>query len=82
MEKLSTPIGEIEYKPTNNQGERDDSTLKLDELGPVVINEDGSISRILNWNKMNQAEKDSTMRIIGKRNQQRISKLNLEQELK
>ena len=48
---------------------------QLDELGPVIINEDGSIRRITNWNKLSQFEQNNTMRIIGKRNQRRRAKL-------
>ncbi|KAI8341003.1 hypothetical protein EDC96DRAFT_578630 [Choanephora cucurbitarum] len=32
-------------------------TYKLKELGPVVINEDGTMSRINNWHEMNEIER-------------------------
>ncbi|KAI9467857.1 hypothetical protein BDB00DRAFT_744436, partial [Zychaea mexicana] len=32
-------------------------TYKLKELGPVVVNEDGSLSRINNWHEMADIEK-------------------------
>ncbi|KAI9473752.1 MAG: hypothetical protein EXX96DRAFT_450723, partial [Benjaminiella poitrasii] len=32
-------------------------TYKLKDLGPVVINEDGSMSRINNWHEMADIEK-------------------------
>jgi len=51
----------------------------LDELGPVVVNEDGSLSRITNWHEMTDIEQKNTLRIIGKRNQKRRAKL-LEKE--
>jgi len=39
---------------------------KLDALGPVVVNTDGSLSRITNWGQMAEVERTATMRIIGK----------------
>ena len=54
--------------------------ILLDQLGPVVLNEDGTMSRITNWDQMSDIEQKNTMRIIGKRNKQRREKL-LEKEL-
>ncbi|KAI8973799.1 hypothetical protein BDF20DRAFT_800959, partial [Mycotypha africana] len=34
-------------------------TFKLKELGPVVVNEDGTISRINNWHEMSDIEKSN-----------------------
>ncbi|KAM0255969.1 hypothetical protein ACHAQJ_005273 [Trichoderma viride] len=51
------------------------TTVKLDGLGPLVINVDGTMSRISNWDKMAEIEKQNTLRIIGKRNQQRLAAL-------
>lgn len=48
------------------------TTVKLDGLGPLVVNVDGTMSRISNWDKMAEIEKQNTLRIIGKRNQQRL----------
>lgn len=45
--------------------------VKLDAMGPVVVNVDGSLSRISNWDKMSEIEKRNTLRIIGKRNRMR-----------
>ncbi|EIE83681.1 hypothetical protein RO3G_08386 [Rhizopus delemar RA 99-880] len=36
-------------------------TYKLKELGPVVVNEDGTISRINNWHEMTEIEKNNMM---------------------
>lgn len=49
--------------------------VKLDKLGPVVVNVDGSMSRIKNWHEMIEAERQTTVRRISKRNQQRLAKL-------
>ncbi|OCH86235.1 hypothetical protein OBBRIDRAFT_738328 [Obba rivulosa] len=43
--------------------------MKLDSLGPMVVNSDGTISRIANWQSMTDAEKERTMRVVGARNQ-------------
>ncbi|KAI9276780.1 hypothetical protein BDA99DRAFT_494125 [Phascolomyces articulosus] len=58
-------------------------TYKLKELGPVVVNEDGSLSRINNWHEMADIEKANVNRILLKRNRQRLEKLKkAEQEAK
>ncbi|KIW94365.1 uncharacterized protein Z519_04341 [Cladophialophora bantiana CBS 173.52] len=46
-------------------------TFKLDALGPVVINSDGTLSRIDNWAQMTKTERERTLRILGKRNKLR-----------
>ncbi|KAL6910452.1 hypothetical protein GGI43DRAFT_11566 [Trichoderma evansii] len=51
------------------------TTVKLDALGPLVVNVDGTMSRISNWDKMADIERQNTLRIIGKRNQQRLAAL-------
>ncbi|KAK6824848.1 hypothetical protein PG990_003791 [Apiospora arundinis] len=52
--------------------------LKLDHLGPLVVHQDGTMSRIGNWGEMSDFERENTLRIIGKRNQQRLKKLREE----
>ncbi|KAI0535855.1 hypothetical protein GGR58DRAFT_421087 [Xylaria digitata] len=51
------------------------AALRLDRLGPLVVNEDGTMSRIENWEKMADIERENTLRILGKRNQMRLAKL-------
>ncbi|KAI0392456.1 hypothetical protein F5Y17DRAFT_436434 [Xylariaceae sp. FL0594] len=51
------------------------AALKLDHLGPLVVNEDGTMSRIANWDKMIDIERENTLRKLGKRNQMRLAKL-------
>lgn len=53
--------------------------VKLDHLGPMVVNQDGTLSRISNWNNMAAIEQQNTIRIIGKRNQQRLEALRAQQ---
>ncbi|SMR57550.1 unnamed protein product [Zymoseptoria tritici ST99CH_3D1] len=50
-------------------------SVKLDHLGPMVVNKDGTLSRIGNWDQMTEQEKKNTLRILGKRNKQRTSAL-------
>lgn len=52
------------------------SSVKFDALGPIIINTDGTLSRIPNWDSLTDAEKVKTMRIIAKRNKSRREALN------
>jgi hypothetical protein len=38
--------------------------MKLDHLGPMVVNTDGTLSQIGNWQQMSEIEKKNTLRII------------------
>lgn len=49
--------------------------VRLDHLGPLVVNQDGTMSRISNWDAMSEIERQNTLRILGKRNQLRLKKL-------
>ncbi|KAJ4363184.1 hypothetical protein N0V83_010304 [Neocucurbitaria cava] len=53
--------------------------VKLDHLGPLVVNKDGTLSRITNWATMAEIERQNTLRILGKRNQLRRESLKKEQ---
>ncbi|KAI8639435.1 hypothetical protein BD408DRAFT_421453 [Parasitella parasitica] len=50
-------------------------TYKLNELGPVVINENGTMSRINNWFEMNEIERANVKRVLLERNRKRLAKL-------
>lgn len=52
-----------------------DGGVSLDHLGPMVVNVDGTLSRISNWDKMTEMEQKSTLRVLGKRNKQRLEAL-------
>lgn len=67
----------------------DEVTHKLDlskgpasiSLGPLVVNEDGTLSRVQNWDTMTQSEKDTTTRVLTRRNVARLERLKeLEKE--
>ncbi|KAL0470136.1 hypothetical protein QR685DRAFT_244842 [Neurospora intermedia] len=49
--------------------------VALDNLGPMVVHKDGTISRIANWPEMTEIERENTLRILGKRNQLRLTNL-------
>lgn len=51
------------------------SASLADVLGPLVINTDGTTSRIANWQTMSPKEKATTLRIITARNRKRMTKL-------
>ncbi|KAJ6781540.1 hypothetical protein PWT90_05027 [Aphanocladium album] len=48
------------------------STIKLSDLGPLVVNVDGTVSRINNWKEMTEAERETTVRMVRRRNKQRL----------
>ena len=50
-------------------------TVALEHLGPIVINSDGTTSRISNWTTMSETEKEMAMRLIPKRNERRRAEL-------
>ena len=50
-------------------------TVAMDAMGPVVVNDDGSLSRITNWSKLTEREREVTQRRIAKRNAERLERL-------
>lgn len=52
-----------------------DASVKLDSLGPLVVNADGTVARIGNWLQMTDIERKNTLRVLGKRNAQRLAVL-------
>ncbi|KAI5357588.1 hypothetical protein Slin15195_G039480 [Septoria linicola] len=77
---LGLPEPPAEGKATKLDMSSGSDTVKLDHLGPLVVNKDGSLSRISNWEQMTEQERKSTLRILGKRNQLRTEKLKKEEE--
>ncbi|KAL7922928.1 hypothetical protein ACQKWADRAFT_312463 [Trichoderma austrokoningii] len=74
-EALPAPGPHSEEATTTIDVSGSGTTVKLDALGPLVVNVDGTMSRISNWDKMAEIERQNTLRIIGKRNQQRLAAL-------
>lgn len=54
--------------------------VKLDHMGPLVVNQDGTMSRIANWAEMAEIERQNTLRILGKRNKMRLDTLRTKAE--
>ena len=76
----SAEMNALPSQPTNSgTSSRDWSQSLRDELGPVVINEDGSMRRITNWHEMTEREQQNTLRVIGKRNAKRREALEQKQ---
>jgi len=48
-------------------------SVKLDELGPMVVNTDGTLSRIANWMQMTDMERERTLRLLSARNKLRLA---------
>jgi hypothetical protein len=46
-------------------------TISFEEMGPVIINTDGTTRRIDNWDELTEHEKEVSWRRISKRNEQR-----------
>lgn len=54
-------------------------TISFEEMGPVIINSDGTTRRIDNWETLSEKEREVAWRRISKRNEER-RKLLLEQQ--
>lgn len=53
------------------------STFSFDELGPVVVNGDGTMGRVRNWKELTPAEKLSILKVVQARNAKRKAALDL-----
>jgi hypothetical protein len=62
--------------PTIRLGE----TIRLEEMGPMILNTDGSVRRIDNWDSLSEHEKEVSWRRISKRNEERRQKLLQKQQ--
>ena len=47
----------------------------MDHLGPIVVNVDGSLARITNWEALSEHERDVARRRVAKRNAERLAVL-------
>ncbi|KAL7423388.1 hypothetical protein Q5752_002692 [Cryptotrichosporon argae] len=53
--------------------------VRLDKLGPMIVNSDGTLSRIQNWQDLHPIEQERTVRLlVKKRNLVRMRKLDAE----
>lgn len=51
-------------------------TMKLEDLGPMIVNTDGTLGRIPNWIEMLPDEKAKTIRLVSTRNKKRLMELS------
>ncbi|KAF0700819.1 Aste57867_8670 [Aphanomyces stellatus] len=51
------------------------NSLALDHLGPIVVQTDGSLMRISDWEGKTEHEKAMISRVIAKRNKERLDAL-------
>ena len=80
-EESTTPGSTLPQLPAGDPNDKTVPVLKLgesikfDEMGPVIINTDGTTRQIANWDKMTEHEKTLTWRRISKRNAERRAML-------
>jgi hypothetical protein len=55
----------------NTTVDGDENAVKLDALGPIVLNVDGTMGRITNWANFTETEKAQAIRLISARNKKR-----------
>jgi len=78
--KTQLALPEVPHESTTQLDMSNGSTsVKLDHLGPMVVNADGTLSRVSNWDQMADIEKANTWKIIGKRNKERLEKLRVKE---
>jgi hypothetical protein len=51
-------------------------TMKLEDLGPMIVNTDGTLGRIPNWIELSADEKSKTIRLVSTRNKRRLMELS------
>ena len=69
----------IEHDPSERTMQLGDK-LSMEHLGPIIVNTDGSLRRIGNWDKLTKAEQDNTFRLIAARNKKRIEILKRKEQ--
>ncbi|PWN26301.1 hypothetical protein BDZ90DRAFT_233435 [Jaminaea rosea] len=79
-ERLALPSAPANEEKARQLDVASGGRVALDELGPMVVNKDGTLSRIHNWASMTENERANTLRVLGKRNQLRMADLRGETE--
>jgi hypothetical protein len=64
-----------DYGEPTTRLEVDGDAVKLDHLGPIIVNEDGTMRRIANWDLLTAREKQATFKRIAARNKKRVDAL-------
>lgn len=76
--KPSVPLG-LPAPSDVPSSEESNNVIKLDHLGPMIVNSDGTISRISNWQNMSEIERERSLRLLVKRNNARMETLKASQ---
>ena len=82
-EMLLLPAGKSDTdnnSTTTTQIQLDGDAVPLRELGPIIINRDGTTRRITNWHDLTPVEQESSWRVIAARNKRRIVALKRKQQ--
>ncbi|EST06003.1 hypothetical protein PSEUBRA_005058 [Kalmanozyma brasiliensis GHG001] len=72
--KASPPLG-LPAPSDVPSSDEPNNVIKLDHLGPMIVNSDGTISRISNWQNMSEIERERSLRLLAKRNNARMGAL-------
>ncbi|ORY40206.1 hypothetical protein BCR33DRAFT_372379 [Rhizoclosmatium globosum] len=57
------------------------ASVTLDHLGPIVVNTDGTMSRISNWEGLSEGERKTALRVVAKRNKERLAVLAAQEQV-
>jgi hypothetical protein len=68
-------LGAADPERTDMRSMKLGETMSFAEMGPIIINMDGTTRRIDNWNEMTEKEQEVSWRRISKRNEERRKKL-------
>ncbi|KAJ9478934.1 hypothetical protein PHBOTO_002426 [Pseudozyma hubeiensis] len=74
----ATPLG-LPAPSDVSASSEPNNVIKLDRLGPMIVNSDGTISRIANWQNMSEIERERSLRLLAKRNNARMESLRASQ---
>lgn len=61
--------------PSANDADATKLDVALDGLGPIVVGVDGTMSRISNWTALSERERETALRRLAKRNNERLEAL-------
>ena len=68
---LLLPVDESKLNKKELPSMKLGETMKFDQMGPVIINTDGTTRRISNWDTLTEREREVTWKRIRKRNEER-----------
>ena len=77
-ENMDQETGLVDAKEANSTPTEikvDGEPVALNDLGPIIINEDGTMRRIANWALLTPKEQEATSRRISARNKKRLENI-------